>query len=250
MLKPPDINLPSSIKYNVKQPLYKNIPKCPFRMLLLGPSNCGKSSLISALITQYYDKCFDRIYIWSPSINVDNTFIHVKKYIEKNELKREDEEIYFEDYQPDDLIRVVELQKLIIETQKARREKDLYSILIVIDDFANSPEFIRKNKLLHDLFTRGRHFCISTIISVQYYKCLSPIIRTNLSGLVVFRLRNVLDLENFTEEVAGILDKKTLIKIYNLATEEKYNFLYINIMGSHKNNMFFINFNKTINIRT
>ena len=75
----------------------------------------------------------------------------------------------------------------------------MFQILIVIDDFSDSPEFTRQSKLLHQLYIRGRHQCISTITSSQVYKVVSPIVRNNLTHLFVYRLRNQADLEAWVE---------------------------------------------------
>ena len=55
----------------------------------------------------------------------------------------------------------------------------LYSILIIIDDFTDDPSFSRHSKLLHSLYTRGRHTSISTIVSTQKFAAVSQIIRVN-----------------------------------------------------------------------
>ena len=47
------------------------------------------------------------------------------------------------------------------------KHKDLYQIIIVIDDFADDSIFTRKSQLLHQLYTRGRHYMISTITSTS-----------------------------------------------------------------------------------
>ena len=55
--------------------------------------------------------------------------------------------------------------------------KKLFQILIIIDDFADDPSFMRQSKLLQQLFIRGRHSQISTIVSSQIFKAASPVIR-------------------------------------------------------------------------
>ena len=46
------------------------------------------------------------------------------------------------------------------------------------------------------------------------------------------------------EEISNISDKKTLHKIYEIATEQKHSFLYVNFMAHDKNEIFKINFEK------
>ena len=66
----------------MKQSKYDVVPRIPFRSVVLEPSGSGKSSLLQNLILNVYKNCFSRIYIFSPSIDVDLTWEPVKKYIE------------------------------------------------------------------------------------------------------------------------------------------------------------------------
>ena len=90
---------------------------------------------------------------------------------------------------------------------------------------------------------------MSTITSTQKITALSPIIRVNATQLFIYRLRNYTDLQTFIDEVSALLkDKKTLLEIYSLATEQPYSFLYVNLLAKTVNNMFYINFDKKIEI--
>ena len=120
----------------------------------------------------------------------------------------------------------------------------MFQILIIIDDFADDSSFSRQSKLLHALFTRGRHSQISTIVATQKFTALHPIIRVNASELFVFRLRNYSDLQTFLDEVSALVDKKALLEMYNLATEEAFSFLYVRLTEKNKDKMFMINYNK------
>ena len=65
------------------------------RSIVLGPSGSGKTILLQNMILDIYDKCFSRIYIFSPSINVDyQTWEPVKKSINKEINKSDDEEFF------------------------------------------------------------------------------------------------------------------------------------------------------------
>ncbi len=112
--------------------------------------------------------------------------------------------------------------------------------MIVIDDFADCPRACRNSALLHSLYTRGRHSCISTICSTQKFTALSPIIRVNATELYVFRLRNFIDLQTFLDEVSGLLgDKKALLEMYRYAMEKEYNFLYCKLSAKNIKDMFY-----------
>ena len=114
--------------------------------------------------------------------------------------------------------------------------------MIIIDDFADDPSFTRQSKLLHALYTRGKHNVISTITATQKFNAIHPIIRVNATELYVYRLRNYKDLDTFIEEVSARYDKKTLLELYNAATEEPFSFLYVKLTSKNKEDMFYKRF--------
>ena len=229
--------------YESKQSKYAMVAKLPMRSVLLGPSGSGKTILLVNMILDIYRDCFARVYIWSPSINVDHSWEPVKKYIEKDlKVNTSKEKIYFDEYNHEELENVIDTQFKLIDHMKKQEYKKLYNILIVVDDFADSPSFTRHSKLLHSLYTRGRHLMISTITSTQVLNALSPIIRKNITQLYVYKLRNYKDLETVLEELSALTDKKTLLEMYNMATKEPYSFWYINLIAKKVEDMFFITF--------
>ena len=206
------------------------VPKLPMRSMLVGPSGSGKTALLTNMVLGIYKGCFSRIYIWSPSIEVDNTCKPVKDYIRDN-IKPNDREKYYSDsYEPSELEQVIHTQKKVIDYQKEQKHKDLYQIHIVIDDFADDTNFIRKSQLLHQLYIGGRHYMISTITSTQVYKQIPPIVRKNMTHLFIYRLRNYGDIEPIVEELPAVYDKKTLLQIYHEAVGEPYSSLYANLI--------------------
>ena len=237
-------------EYEVKQSKYNQCGKLPIRSILLGPSGAGKGILLQNMILDIYKGCFERVYVFSPSINVDMTWIPVKEYLNKTiNLSENEPPLFYDTNDQENLEKIIDTQKKVTEHLKSKKDnKKLYSILIIIDDWADSPDFSRKSQLLHALFTRGRHSGISTIVSTQKFTALHPIIRVNATELYVFRLRNYRDLEAFVEEVSALIDKKSLMEIYNLATAEAYSFLYVKLTAKKKNEIFMVKFNKRITI--
>ena len=113
-------------EFETKQSRYKMVGKLPTRSLLVGPSGSGKGILLSNMILDIYKDCFSRIFIFSPSIHVDHTWIPVKEYIRK-ELKVEDTEeepIYFSEYDPAQLENIITTQHKIIKYMKDRGDKN------------------------------------------------------------------------------------------------------------------------------
>ena len=238
-------------EFEVKQSKYDVSGKLPIRSVILGPSGSGKTVLLQSMILDIYRGCFSRIYIFSPSIEVDHVWVPVKKYIsEEMKVVHSDEEpIYFDHYDHESLSNIIEVQHKITNYMKKQNKTKLFSILIIIDDFADSPEFSRHSKLLHALYTRGRHSMISTITATQKFSSIHPLIRVNATELYIYRLRNHKDLETFIDEVSAVADKKTLMELYNLATSEPYSFLYVKLTAKTKNDMFFIRFDKKLIIK-
>jgi hypothetical protein len=143
-------------------------------------------------------------------------------------LNQEEPKLYYDEYDPESLETILSTHKTVIEYQKSKKEKNkLFSILVVVDDFADDVRFSRNSKLLHALFTRGRHSQISIIVSTQKFTAIHPIIRVNASELYVFRLRNYSDLQTFLDELGGVVgDKQILLAMYKEATNTPFSFLY------------------------
>ena len=100
------------------------------------------------------------------------TWEPVKKYIEDDlKLKESDKEkFFFNEYKSEELASIIETQHKVIDYMKKQKgTTKLFSILIVIDDFADSTEVSRQSKLLHSLYTRGRHNSCSVITGTQKF---------------------------------------------------------------------------------
>ena len=84
-------------EFEVKQSKYEMVGKLPTRSIVCAPSGGGKTVLLRNLILDVYRACFSRVYIFSPSIDIDYTWAPVKKYIE-HEMKAvetDDDKFYF-----------------------------------------------------------------------------------------------------------------------------------------------------------
>ena len=242
----PDIKPIKAKPYEVNQSSYSQCGRLPMRAMICGPSGSGKTILLQNMILDIYKGCFNRIYMFSPSVDIDHTWQPVKDYIAKEIKPHDKERIYFDTYDPEALAHIVKTQHKVIEYMKEHTHNTLFQILIIIDDFADSPDFTRNSKLLHQLYIRGRHQMISTITATQVFKAISPIVRKNITDLYIYRLRNQADLESIIEEVSAVYDKKTLYKLYRIATDEAYGFLYIKLTARDKNDMFYSKLNRKL----
>ena len=242
-------------EYQIKQSPTSIMPKVPFRALAVGPGSAGKTVMLSALILDKdkFRDVFSRIFIWSPSVRVDDSWGPVRDYIRKHLGHDEDREgpFMFETFNQADMDRVVRKQQKITETLKKiyaeknhRGPKRLYQVLFLIDDMADSPQTVRRaGGALESCYVRYRHFSISTIVSTQALKLISPCIRKNLTAGFFFRMRNASELVlGVLEEFSALVPREVLLSLYKRATAEPYQFLYIDFLAPSVDQMFFKSF--------
>ena len=108
-------------------------------------------------------------------------------------------------------------------------------MLIILDDYADSPQLHKPHGALDTLFIRGRHLQISTWLSSQKLRLISAAVRVNQ------RLRNQHELDAVIEELSALLPKDKLRRIYKQATREPYSFLFVYYLKP-KNEMFYLRF--------
>ena len=108
---------------NVKQSKYDVVGKLPTRSIICAPSCGGRTNLLVNLILYMYRGCFSRIYIFSPSIDVDYTEHPVKKYIaiEMKVQESEDDKFYWDNYDEAALENIIYVQHEIIEYMKENK---------------------------------------------------------------------------------------------------------------------------------
>ena len=155
-------------EYSSKQSSDPVVPLVPCTGIFLGPSKSGKTVALISLILEQYRGVFEKIYIFSPSVNIDDGWIPVKKYIEQDlGVNTEKEQAYWEDWDEAALRGIIQRQRKITETSKKLEMKKLYQVLIILDDLADMPQLHKPNGALDTLFIRGRHMQISTWVSSQ-----------------------------------------------------------------------------------
>ena len=241
-------------QYSTEQSEHNHLPSIPLRGLLLGPSGSGKTLALVDLLIRLYKGCWARIYVFSPSVDVDSAWLPVKKYVEETlAVDPKKEKCFFSEWDAGALKEIVDQQRKLIEYQKDQKNKKLHGICIIVDDFADDPRIMHAaggaaagGSMLNTLFVRGRHLCISTLVSSQKLRLVSSTIRVNLQFLCVWRLRNQHELESLLEEVSAVYDKKTLLQMYQMATDEPYSFWYILLTSKRREDMFFLRFEQRL----
>ena len=119
----PKVVVHNTHEYSTPQPAHSVLPRLPMRAIALGPSGSGKTVFIQSLIvdlmrTRGGGSVFLHIYVWSPSIHMDPVWQTVKDFAKKV-LKQDEEECFFQEFNPADLQGVIDKQQKLIESLKS-----------------------------------------------------------------------------------------------------------------------------------
>ena len=198
-------------------------------LCLLSPRNTGKSTTCVNLFLNnafYGPTFFDEVYIVSPTINLDQTSRHLKEKF-----------ITFDVYHPD-------IIKEILKTQEQLGD-DAPEIAIYLDDCVGLLD-----KEIDMLCTRSRHYNIKLLViaSQKFRGALSPIIRANITDLVVGSpFPNQRELDAIAEEFGDQFGSpENWLKLYKEATPKKYDFAYMKLTNPPR---MFSNFEKELIIK-
>ena len=226
-------------------------PDLPTSFLLAAPTASGKSQIILNLLLRYYKDQFARVWVFSPSIRLDPSYAPLRKYLEKMS-DHQKEPLYFEDLDQTALGKLLNDQRLIVESCRKRKVKPP-QVCVVVDDMADRGDILQKRSggqsngsWLVTLATRGRHMNVTWIISSQCLNLVGPVVRKNVRCMCVWRLRNYKEIDALCEELSGIYDKKTILEVYRHATEEAYSFLFVRLDAKTRDDMFFLRFEKKL----
>lgn len=199
---------------------FPTIPTPPFRLVVVAPSNTGKSVMVSNLISSDsfpYKKYFgDNIFIFSPTFKMGSMegMTNIKK------------ENVFDSFNVEVLNSIIAEQKDLIETYGKKKSSP---ILIILDDVVGELDAKRKEFLKRAYFGL-RHYNGSIILLAQQYKMIPKSVRMNCSDTILFEVANENELRDITDEQN--IEKNRFINIYDYATQvQPYSFLCIR----HKN---------------
>ena len=192
------------------------LPKLPFSCQAIGRSGSGKTMAIFNMLSNenMLKDAFDYVYIWA-GVKVDPEMVEV--------LDLPDEQVKNKWEESD-------VEKLIDKLEKSVEKngiKNTPSVLFIFDDILGRPKFL-KSKTMTKLFTLNRHLNLSVIIMSQYFKKLSPVIRTNASYTLFFPASSA-EVDKLAEEMCPAnMTKNEFKEIVEYATNEEYQFLGIN----------------------
>ena len=239
----PVLKRPAEMHWNFRQPSDEIFPRCPgANGCFLGPSGTGKTTTLISMLLGPYKSVFDRISVWSPSAEVDSAWNPVREF-----AKHLEGSSFHSNWDEPALREILDEQRRKIqELKQAKSKKPLPQLLVIIDDWADSPVIHVANSVISTLFVRGRHMGISCWLSSQKLTAISTVARTNFRFLLVWRLRNAKEIQSLLEELSAIYPVKVLQEMYEEAVSEPYSFWYINLVAKKKEDMFYVRFEEKL----
>ena len=196
----------------------------PFFLVCLGRVKAGKSTLLNSLCLsdRFYSKDFQIKILISPTL-YDPAMKHIV----------EEFDFCFEEYSE-------ELLREIIEMIENDENSNRY--LLVLDDAITSNFKQNKNgkvDAFSSLITRYRHITnqhsgkesrLSIILTLQYFKFLTPIVRTMAMGLCIMGELSDTELHKISEsyDFFGGNSKKFL-ELYRQCRVENWDFCFLNV---------------------
>lgn len=198
----------------------------PLRCLIIGRSQMsGKSTFLTNLLLnphkEFYSGDFEgqNIFIFSSTKDIDQKIQKI--------IKQFDVENVFDKYD-DDIVEAI--YKLVQDDflKRTSENKKPKNYLLIFDDIASSGAFkVGKNKMIDEIFSRGRHICLSCIILGQYYTTISPSIRSQCTMAVFFPQRNS-DLELIADDMNYGIDKNDFKRTFRQVTKNNHDVFIVN----------------------
>lgn len=200
-----------------KNEISKILFQPPFRIIVVAPSNSGKSVLISNLISSPdlpYRKFFKKnIFIWSSTFSLNDPSFSMSDNIEKTNI--------YDEYNENSIMEIVNEQIGIIHKYSKKKAPHL---LFIFDDVVQDlPK--TKMSIMNKLFFSSRHYNISLILLSQQYKMVNRPLRLNASDIIIFQTSNNQEIQKISEEQA--IEVNRFKQILKEATEEPFSFLVI-----------------------
>jgi len=173
--------------------------------LIISKRCWGKTKICLNLIKYYTEKYdFNYVFLFSETgtFNPDWTFID-KKYISPMWDSK--------------------LSALLKYQEKKIISKKTVNALIILDDIKIND----KSKILNDIFTTGRHYKITIIVSVQFGKCIIwPSVRNNIDYLFFSEVNNDC-LESIYKWIATKKIFKNFVAFEKFVEDNNWDFKFI-----------------------
>ena len=182
----------------------------------------GKSEMLRYIVMAEQNK-FLKIFVNSPT-NITNCFYD---FIPKENI--------FSEWSNEWVGQLLKILANLNENKKSQKDSPK-NVLLILDDCCSSNVKFHYSKTFEKLFTTGRHFFISCIVTSQYITHIPPSARTNCEYILVSNL-NKNNVQLLADEYTlGNCTRKEFIQIYKKAIPD-HGFLLINNSSTKNNNI-------------
>ena len=114
----------------------------------------------------------------------------------------------YKKFSPAILNLIFERQKKILNSNRlTEAEKEKYAPFFILLDDVISDDQIRYDPSIMELFVAGRHYKLFVLITTQYAKSITPVLRGNTDYCFVMRTIQKRQLDSLWEDYAGFLTK-------------------------------------------
>ena len=141
----------------------------PFKMIICGMTNCGKTYYLLNMIEKHYKKHFDYIILICPTFTWNKTY-QDWKYIN-------DPDFIAVECDQDNVDKMLQIVQVVYKGTNS---------LIILDDCASSQDVKNRTSELVKLAFSARHFGLSTIVITQQLNSISKPYRDNVARVVSF----------------------------------------------------------------
>lgn len=127
----------------------------------------------------------------------------------------------FNRYDPEIIQAVFRRQKKILnDVNKTDAEKDKEAPFFILLDDVISDQRLKYDEALMELFVAGRHYRIFCLITTQYAKSITPVLRGNTDYIFMMKCLQQRQLEALWEDFGSFLTKDAFAQILNAYTED------------------------------
>lgn len=180
----------------------------PFRMLIVGSSGSGKTTIALEVIKRMKDT-FDHIVLICRSVDEPLYQYLLKKakgLVSAVEI--------------DSKTKVPTMDEIIGVKQEPNDQ-----VLVIYDDLVA----LKKQDMIEDAFIRCRKFNVSAMYLTQSYFRTPKVIRLNCNYVIVKKVANLRDIRMMLSEYNLGIDKEDMLKAYDKCTSAKSNFMMIRL---------------------
>ena len=147
----------------------------PFRLIIDGRSNCGKTRLLIQLLKDFQqNETFEQIIIICPTFGRNKTY-------QNEDFIFQDKNILVCDADFDDVEEYIKISRCFINSKP-----NIKNALIIFDDIVCSEDILKRTSEITKLSFSGRHENISFILITQDFHTIPKKIREKCSKFVFF----------------------------------------------------------------